>query len=147
MTSALMTAPVTPDAVVDRVLCAARSFAVIGASNKPDRPSYGVMRFLIARGYTVVPVNPGLAGQTILDQPVYATLADVPGLIDVVDVFRNSDAALGVTREALAERARLGLKAIWMQLDVINEDAAAEATAAGLDVVMDRCPAIELSKG
>jgi uncharacterized protein len=92
-----------------------------------------------------VPVNPGLAGQELLGQKVYATLADVPGPVDVVDIFRNSDAALEVTRAAIVESQRLNLRAIWMQLDVINDTAAQEAKAAGLDVVMDRCPKIELN--
>ena len=142
-----MTDPVTSDDVVKRVLETARSFAVVGASSNPARASYGVMAFLLSRGFDVVPVNPGLAGQHLLGQKVYATLAGVPGPIDVVDIFRNSDAALEVTREALADRERLHLKAIWMQLDVINHAAAAEAKAAGLDVVMDRCPHIELAHG
>ncbi len=139
-----MSDPITSDDVVRRVLDDARSFAVIGASANPARASHYVMAFLIGRGFKVVPVNPGLAGQELLGQKVYATLADVPGPIDVVDIFRNSDAALDVTRDAIAERKRLGLKAIWMQLGVINHVAAQEAQAAGLDVVMDRCPKIEL---
>lgn len=141
-----MTEPVTPDAIVKRVLETARTFAVVGASSNPARPSYGVMRFLLSRGFDVVPVNPGLAGQQLLGQTVYATLADVPGPIDVVDIFRNSDAALEVTRAALAERERLRLKAVWMQLGVINHSAAVEAEAAGVEVVMDRCPHIELAR-
>ena len=137
----------TSDDVVRRVLLEARVFAVVGASNNPERPSYGVMAFLLQNGFKVVPINPGLAGQELLGQKVYATLADVPGPVDVVDIFRNSDAALGVTREAIVESQRLALKAIWMQLGVINDLAAQEAEAAGLDVVMDRCPKIELGRG
>ena len=137
----------TSDDVVRRVLLEARVFAVVGASNNPERPSYGVMAFLLQNGFKVVPINPGLAGQELLGQKVYATLADVPGPVDVVDIFRNSDAALGVTREAIVESQRLALKAIWMQLGVINEAAAQEARAANLDVVMDRCPKIELGRG
>ena len=136
----------TSDEIVRRVLAEARVFAVVGASNNPARPSYGVMAFLLQKGFKVVPINPGLAGQEILGQKVYATLADAPGPIDVVDIFRNSDAALGVTREAIAQSQRLALKAIWMQLGVINDIAAAEARAAGLDAVMDRCPKIELTR-
>ena len=141
-----MSSPVTSDEIVERVLSQARVFAVVGASNNPARPSYGVMAFLLQKGFKVVPINPGLASQDLLGQKVYARLADVPGPIDVVDIFRNSDAALAVTREAIAERARLGLKAIWMQLGVVNELAAQEARAAGLEVVMDRCPKIELGR-
>ena len=94
----------TSDDVVRRVLLEARVFAVVGASNNPERPSYGVMAFLLQNGFKVVPINPGLAGQELLGQKVYATLADVPGPVDVVDIFRNSDAALGVTREAIVDR-------------------------------------------
>ena len=129
-------------AILERV----KTFAVIGASPKPDRPSYGVMRFLIDQGYVVKPVNPGIAGKTIHQQPVYASLADVPAPVDVVDIFRASDAVPGIVREAISQKDRLGLSVIWMQLDVINEDAAAEARAAGLTVVMDRCPHIEIPR-
>ena len=141
-----MTEPVTGDAVVRRVLDGARVFAIVGASNNPARASYGVMDYLLSKVFKVVPINPGLAGQDLLGQKVYGTLAEVPGPVDVVDIFRNSQAALEVTRGAIAERQRLSLKAIWMQLDVINDVAAAEAHAAGLDVVMDRCPHIELER-
>jgi uncharacterized protein len=128
------------------ILQSARSFAVVGASNKPDRPSYGVMEFLIARGYNVHPVNPGLAGQEILGRKVYAKLADVPAPVDAVDVFRNSDAALDVVRDTIAQKDRLGLKVVWMQLGVINFDAARDAATAGLVVVMNRCPKIEMAR-
>lgn len=141
-----MSAPVTSDELVKRVLSQARVFAIVGASANQARASYYVMEFLQNRGFKVVPINPGLAGQELLGQTVYATLADVPGPVDVVDIFRNSAAALDVTREAIAQSQRLGLKAVWMQLDVINEVAALEARAAGLDLVMDRCPKIELGR-
>lgn len=141
-----MSAPVTSDELVKRVLSQARVYAIVGASANPARASYYVMEFLQNRGFKVVPINPGLAGQELLGQTVYATLADVPGPVDVVDIFRNSDAALDVTREAIAQSQRLGLKAVWMQLGVINETAAQEAQAAGFDAVMDRCPKIELGR-
>lgn len=128
------------------LLATARSFAVVGASDKPHRPSYGVMAFLIARGYGVYPVNPVLAGQEILGRKVYATLADVPGPIDIVDIFRNSVAAGDTVAEASNEQDRLSLKAIWMQVGVINHSAAAAAEAAGLIVAMDRCPKIESAR-
>lgn len=131
------------DAYIKGILDGARTIAVVGASPNAARPSYGVMAFLIAKGHKVVPVNPGHAGREILGQTVYASLADVPAPIDMVDIFRNSDAAGGVVREALAEKDRLGLKSIWMQLDVRDDEAAAEAEAAGVSVVMNRCPAIE----
>jgi uncharacterized protein len=134
------------DAGLSALLQSARVFAVIGASPKPDRPVYGVMERLIAKGYTVVPVNPGQAGGEILGQKVYATLADVPAPADIVDIFRTSDAALGVVQDAIANKDRLGLKAVWMQIGVINDEAARLATDAGLTVVMDRCPKIELAR-
>ncbi len=134
------------DADVRDVLTRAKSFAVIGASPKPDRPSFGVMRFLLDKGYLVKPVNPGIAGKTIHDQPVYARLADVTAPVDVVDIFRASDAVTELVREAISERERLGISVIWMQLGVINGAAAAEAHSAGLTVVMDRCPKIEFPR-
>lgn len=141
-----MTIDSLSDADVRDVLTRAKSIAVIGASPRPDRPSFGVMRYLLDKGYIVKPVNPGIAGKTIHDQPVYARLADVPAPVDVVDIFRASDAVPEIVREAIAERERLGISAIWMQLGVINEAAAAEARSAGLTVVMDRCPKIELPR-
>ncbi|MDX2308516.1 MAG: CoA-binding protein [Hyphomicrobium sp.] len=133
------------DRTLKALLKKARAFAVVGASDKPDRPSYGVMAFLLAHGYRVVPVNPGLAGQSILGQRVYGHLADVPAPIDVVDIFRAADAAMAVVANAVEEAQRLGVETVWMQLGVINEAAAAHARAAGLKVVMDRCPKIEIA--
>lgn len=141
-----MTGDSNSDDQIAGILKEARVFAIIGASNKPERPSYHVMQTLIDSEYTVHPVNPGLAGQDILGCKVYATLADVPAPADVVDIFRNSADALGVVQEAIALKDKLGIKAVWMQLGVINAEAASEATAAGLSVVMDRCPKIELSR-
>ena len=126
------------DDTIRRVLTTTRRIAVVGASNKPARPSYGVMRFLISRGYEVTPVNPGLAGQTIFGRPVVATL-DEAGPLDMVDLFRNPAEVEAPVNDAI----RLGAKTIWMQLGVINEPAAAAGRAAGLTVIMDRCPAIE----
>jgi predicted CoA-binding protein len=134
------------DAEVRAILARVKTFAVIGASPKPERPSNGVMQFLIDQGYEVKPVNPGLAGNRIHDQPVYASLAEVPPPVDVVDIFRASDAVAGIVQDAIAQKDRLGIKVIWMQLDIINEDAAAEAREAGLEVVMDRCPHIEIPR-
>ena len=131
---------------IARILSAARTFAFVGASANTSRPSYFAMKYLIAKGYTVIPVNPGLAGKEILGQKAYATLADVPAPVDVVDIFRASDAALGITREAIGLKDKLGLTTIWMQLGVRNEEAAVEAEAAGLQVVMNRCPKIEYGR-
>ena len=126
------------DAEVGRVLQETSRIALVGASNRPDRPSHGVMRFLLGRGWTVVPVNPGLAGQTLLGQPVVASLAEA-GPLDMVDIFRASDQAGAVVDEAI----QLGARSVWLQLGVIDQAAADRARAAGLTVVMDRCPAIE----
>lgn len=134
------------DVEVATLLKSARIFAIVGASPKPDRPVYGVMERLIAKGYTVVPINPGQAGGEILGQKVYATLADMPAPADIVDIFRAADAALAVVEDAIAQKDRLGLKAVWMQLGVVNEEAARRAQDAGLTVVMDRCPKIELGR-
>jgi predicted CoA-binding protein len=129
------------DAAIRAVLRDTRRVAVVGASNKPDRPSYGVMAALLARGYDVVPVNPGLAGQTIQGCTVVASLADA-GALDMVDVFRASDQVGPVLDEAI----RLGARTVWLQLGVVDADAAARGRAAGLTVVMDRCPKIETTR-
>lgn len=127
---------------IQNILSSVKTIALVGASQNTTRPSYSVMKFLLSKGYQVIPVNPGLAGQSLLGQMVYATLADVPSAIDMVDIFRNSDAAGLVVDEALALPNQP--KVIWMQLGVHHELAAAKAEAAGLQVVMNRCPAIEL---
>jgi predicted CoA-binding protein len=129
------------DDIVAQVLKSTRRIAVVGASNKPERASYHVMAFLIGRGFEVVPVNPGLAGGTILGRTVVASLAEA-GELEMVDLFRNS-ADVGAPVE---EAIRLGAKTIWMQLGVVNEEVAATARAAGLTVIMDRCPAIEMPR-
>jgi predicted CoA-binding protein len=129
------------DAETRDLLTTTRTIAMVGASDRPDRPSHGVMRFLQAHGYRVIPVNPALAGQQLLGETVVATVAEA-GPVDMVDIFRNSDAAGAITDEAIAT----GAKAVWMQLGVINEAAAARAKAAGLKVVMDHCPKIEITR-
>lgn len=134
------------DAYIAGILSTVKSFAFIGASANVSRPSYFAMKYLLAKGYRVIPVNPGHGGEEILGQTVYPTLADVPGPIDVVDIFRGSDAALAVTREVIALKDTLGIKVVWMQLSVRNDDAAREAEAAGLKVVMNRCPKIEYGR-
>lgn len=127
---------------IKTILQQVKSIALIGASDKPHRASYGVMAYLLSQGYQVIPVSPKLAGQKLLEQKVYATLADIPQPIDMVDVFRNSEAAFGVAEEAIAIKA----KVLWLQLGVINEEAEKLATEAGLKVVMDRCPKIDIPR-
>lgn len=134
------------DAAIASILKNARTFAVIGASDDASRPSYGVMSYLKAKGYKVIPVNPTLEGRKILGASVRTDLAAIRQPIDVVDIFRRPDAALEAVRAAIREKERLKIKAVWMQIGVINETAAAEACAAGLAVVMNRCPKIEYAR-
>ncbi len=134
------------DDTIAEILGSVRTFAFVGASANTSRPSYFAMKYLMGKGYTIVPVNPGLAGKEILGQKVYASLAEVPGPVDVVDIFRSSDAALAIVREAIGLKDKLGLTTIWMQLGVKNDKAAAEAEAAGLRVIMNRCPKIEYGR-
>jgi predicted CoA-binding protein len=128
------------------ILKSVRSFAIVGASANSVRPSYFVLKYLLAKGYRVFPVNPGLTGGEIAGQKVYGSLADLEEPVDVVEIFRNSKAALGITEEAIALKDRLRIKVIWMQLGVRNDDAALLAEEAGLKVVMNRCPKIEYGR-
>lgn len=130
------------DQIIADVLSSTRHIALVGASEKPARASHGVMAYLLAQGYKVTPVSPKLAGQTLLGQRVYAKLEDIPEPVDMVDVFRNAEAAWGVAQEAIA----VGAKSLWLQSGVINEQAAVLAREAGLQVVMDRCPKIEIPR-
>ena len=123
------------------ILTSVKTIAVVGWSPKPDRPSHGVAAFLKRRGYRVIPVNPGQAGQSALGETVVATLAEA-GPVDMVDIFRRSEEAGAVADEAV----RLGAKVVWMQLGVVDEAAASRARAAGVRVVMNRCPAIEIPR-
>ena len=134
--------PLSRDEDMRALLTGVRRIAMIGASIKPDRPSHGVMRFLLDHGWQVIPVNPGLTGQTILGQPVVASLSDIDTPVDMVDIFRSSEAAGEAVDAAIAHGAR----AVWLQLGVINPAAAARAESAGLAVVMDRCPKIEVRR-
>src|ERR1700712_2050023 len=132
-----------PDDLIRGILADTKTIAVVGASANSERPSYGVMRWLIGHGYRVVAINPGLTGP-LLGAPVYPKLSDVPEPIDMIDVFRNSNAVGPVVDEALALAGKP--KVIWMQLGVVNEEAARRAEAAGLTVIMDRCPVIEAGR-
>ena len=134
--------PLTTDEELETLLTETQTIAVIGASAKPERASNGVMKFLIGRGFTVFPVNPGIAGQTIHGVEVRASLSDIDVPIDMVDIFRNREAAGDAVDEAIAA----GAKSVWMQLGVINEAAAERAEEAGLKVVMDKCPAQEIPR-
>jgi len=132
------------DAFIRGILNTVKTIAVVGVSPKTNRPSYFAFKYLLERGYRMIPVNPGQAGKELLGQKVYATLADIPEPVDMVDIFRNSDAAVSVVREALALNPKP--QVIWMQLGVRNDEAAAIAEAAGLKVIMNRCPKIEYGR-
>jgi predicted CoA-binding protein len=126
-----------------QILTEARVIAVVGWSPKPDRPSHGVARYLKSRGFRVIPVNPGQAGQDSgLGEVVLGSLAEIEGPVDMVDIFRRSEEVGPVVDEAVA----IGARVVWMQLGVVNDAAAAVARAAGLQVVMNRCPAIEIPR-
>lgn len=128
------------------ILQSTRRIAVVGASTNPDRHSHRVMAYMQRSGYRLLPVNPGAIGRTILGETVYASLADVPGPIDMVDVFRRADAIPGVADEVLAVREAKEIRYLWMQLDLYNEEVARRARAAGLTVVMDRCLKVEYGR-
>jgi len=132
------------DEYISGILKSIKSIAMVGASANEVRPSFFVLKYLKARGYAMYPINPGLAGKTILDLPVYASLADLPEPVDMVDIFRNSEAAGAVVDDVLALASPP--KVIWMQLTVRNDAAAARAEAAGIKVVMNRCPKIEYGR-
>ena len=127
---------------IKEILDEIKTIAVVGASANQDRDSYKVMQVLMQHGYEVFPINPNEVGNFILGQPCYADLSSVSGKIDMVDVFRATDAVMGVTKEAIA----IGASVLWTQLDIVHKEAAELAEQAGLKVVMDRCPKIELAK-
>ena len=134
--------PLTTDDEIADLLAHTRTIAMVGASDRPDRPSYGVMKFLQEHGYRVLPVNPQITGEHVHGEYVWRDLAQIGEPIDMVDVFRNSEAA----GEAVDQAIAAGAKSVWMQLGVVNEAAAAKAEAAGLRVVMDHCTKIEISR-
>jgi predicted CoA-binding protein len=131
-----------PDSYLRDILTSVRTIAIVGASPRPRRPSHGVMAFLKRRGYRTIPVNPNAAGQQINGELCYAALGEVPHGVDMVDIFRRSEFAGDAVDAAIAK----GAKVVWMQLGVRDEAAAARAEAAGLKVVMNRCPAIEIPR-
>ncbi|MFP1745006.1 CoA-binding protein [Lonsdalea quercina] len=130
------------DVEIQSVLGSVKTIALVGASDKSTRPSYSVMAYLLGQGYDVIPVSPKQAGQTLLGQMAYASLNDIPRAVDMVDVFRQPEAAFGIAQDAIA----IGAKVLWLQLGVINEEAAVLASDAGLKVIMDRCPKIEIPR-
>jgi len=130
------------DAYIKSVLDDTKTIAMVGASANPVRPSYFVFKYLLQKGYTMIPVNPGLAGKELLGQMAYASLKDIPVPVDMVDIFRSSEAAGEIVDEAIA----IGAKTVWMQLTVRNDEAAKRAEDAGLRVVMNRCPKIEYGR-
>lgn len=134
--------PLTSDQDIAELLSNTRTIALIGASDRPDRPSHGVMKFLQDHGYRVFPVNPQITGEHIHGEYVWRELSQIGEPIDLVDIFRRPQAA----GEAVDQAIAAGAKAVWMQIGVVNEEAAARAEAAGLKVVMDRCPKIDIPR-
>jgi len=133
-----------PDNYIRGILNTVKTIAMVGFSPKDNRPSYFVFKYLLERGYRVIPINPGHAGKEVLGQKVYAKLADVPEPIDMVEIFRASEFALPIVQEALALKPKP--QVIWMQLTIRNDEAAKLAEDAGLKVVMNRCPKIEYGR-
>jgi hypothetical protein len=134
--------PLTRDQDIAALLASARTIAVVGASDRPDRPSYGVMHFLADRGWRVLPVNPRITGERIVGEYVWHDLGQIGEPIDIVDIFRRPEEA----GEAVDQAIAAGAKAVWMQLGVVEEEAAARAEAAGLQVVMDRCIKLDAAR-
>lgn len=132
------------DALLRSILARPKTFAVVGASSNPARPSNQVARYLVRHGFRVIPVNPGLAGQSLWGEVVFRDLASIPDPVDVVDIFRRSEHVAPIVDQALARFQDLG--AIWMQIGVVNEQAAARAEARGVRVVQNRCPRIEFAR-
>jgi predicted CoA-binding protein len=134
--------PLSTEQEIRDLLTETRTIAMVGASDRPDRPSYNVMRFLQGHGYRVIPVNPQITGEHVHGEYVWRELAQIGEPIDMVDIFRRPQAA----GEAIDEAIAAGAKSVWLQLGVVNPEAAARAEAAGLKVVMDRCPAIDIPR-
>ena len=137
-----MEAPKYEDSYVKSILADVKTIAMVGASTNWNRPSYFAMKYLQTKGYRVIPVNPVVAGQELLGEAVWSSLDEIDEPIDIVDIFRNAEAAGPITDAAI----EIGAKVVWMQFGVINHEAAARAEAAGLRVVMDRCPKVEYAR-
>ena len=135
--------PAYEDTLIKTILRSVKTIAMVGASGNEIRPSYFAMMYLLNKGYKVIPINPGMAGKTILGQTVYGSLKDVPGPVDMVDIFREAKYAPAIAQEVVAEKDRLGVRILWMQLGVISAEAEKIGQDAGLIVIMDRCPKIE----
>src|ERR1700734_176541 len=133
-----------PDSYIRGILNTVKTIAMVGASEKDNRPSYFAFKYLLERGYRMIPVNPGHAGEDMLGQRIYARLADIPEPVDMIDIFRGPQYALAIVQDALALKTRP--QVIWMQLGVRNDEAAALAEANGMKVVMNRCPKIEYGR-
>ena len=134
------------DAHMRRILREVRTIAMVGASPIWVRPSNFAMKYLQGKGHKVIPLNPGQAGKEILGEPCYASVAEIPGTVDMIDIFRNSEAAGAVVNDILPIASEKKIRVIWMQLGIRNDNAAARAKAAGLTVIMDRCPKIEYGR-
>ena len=130
------------DEAIAQLLAKVKRIALVGASAKPERPSHRVMKFLLDEGYEVLPINPGLAGQNLLGQTVYASLADLPTSVDMADIFRDAASLPEVTQDVVVA----GISAMWTQLGVVHSEAEQAALDAGLQLVVDRCPAIEIPR-
>jgi len=138
--------PTYSDDLIKSILRSTKTIAMVGASGNEMRPSYFAMKYLLDKGFVIHPINPGMAGKKILGQTVYHSLKDVPAPVDMVDIFRTADVAPAIVHEAIQEKDRLGIKTIWMQLGIISHEAEEKARAAGLNVIMDRCPKIEYGR-
>jgi predicted CoA-binding protein len=141
-----MTALTYPDALIRRVLDQTKTIAMVGASANWVRPSNFAMKYLQQKGYRVIPVNPGSAGAPIHGEMCYASLGDIPGSFEMVDIFRRSEDVGGIVDEAISLKDIKGISIVWLQLDVVDTDAAARAEAVGLTAIMDRCPKIEYGR-
>jgi uncharacterized protein len=144
LTAPAMSHDAYPDSYIRGILNTVKTIAMVGASEKENRPSYFAFKYLLERGYKMIPVNPGHAGEDMLGQRIYARLADIPEPVDMIDIFRGSRYAIAIVQEALALKTRPSV--IWMQLGVRNDEAAALAEANGMKVVMSRCPKIEYGR-